>query len=148
MATREIVVWTCDVCGTEDLVDTHIVTVDGHSVEGEACDKCWQAAIAGFAKFANAGRVPELTKVSAKKQVMAFPGESWKFTAHALKRMGERHISPVDAARAADDPEIVTPGLNGSGEVRIKGKVKVIVKPEGRLIITAAKRDEEIDRVA
>lgn len=45
MASREVVVNECDLCGKSEkdgrLVETHEVIVDGVGVETEICEVCW-----------------------------------------------------------------------------------------------------------
>lgn len=147
MATMRVVVLECDICKGTDLVGTHMISVDGKTVEAEACEPCWQKVVTCLIPFSKAGRVPQPKKVSAKKDIMPFPGQAWRFTAHALVRLGERHIDPVEAAKAADQPER-TEVRADSAEVRIRKNVKVIVDVRKGLIVTASKRDELVDNVA
>lgn len=147
MATREIIVLSCDCCDSEDMVDTHTMTIDGQSVEAEVCAKCWERLMGAFAGIAKNGRRIKPARVK-KADVLPFPGEAWKFSAHALVRMGERHLDPSKVAEAAEDPTTTHPGLTKGLEVRIRGNIKVVVQPKSRTIITAGGRDEEIENVA
>lgn len=148
MSTRTVVVLVCDLCGTDDLVSTHTLTVDGTARVAEVCDADWQRIIEAVAPFAKAGRAPEVTKVSGRKQVVSFPGEPWEFASHCLVRMGERHITPRQAIEAAEAPQVVHPGLEPELEVRIKGNVKAVVNAKRRVIVTVSKRSEEVESVA
>ena len=143
MSKREVVVLVCDLCESDDLVDTHCVIVDGHAVELEACDPCWADIMEGFAGVARVGRKVKAKRVK-KSEVVPFPGESWSFRHHALIRIGERQLNPVDVAKAADDPEVTHAGRAPGTEVHIRKGIKVVVRPEQRLIITAGDRDEQL----
>jgi hypothetical protein len=148
VAVRKIIVDVCDLCGGDDMVETHCMTIDGTSVEAEACVPCWQKVIENLAVFSRVGRRPQPKKVTARKEIVAFPGESWRFTSHALIRLGERHISPCEAALAAEEPEIAHPGRDGRSEVRIKDKVKVVIDVRKRLVLTVSRREEATVNVA
>ena len=57
MTTRETIVLVCDLCSAEgDSVHTHSLTVDGKSLEVEACGKCWAKADKALVPFIEAGR--------------------------------------------------------------------------------------------
>lgn len=149
MATVEHVVLTCDLCDTDDLVETHNMVVDGTPIEFEACDGCWGKTLASIAILSKVGRKPaKLQKVSSKANVSEFPGETWKFTAHALERMGTRHISPHKACLAADDPQLTRGGRDPYSQVRVRNNIKVVVNEEKRLILTVAHEQEEDEAVA
>jgi hypothetical protein len=149
MASKKVVVISCDLCGTEDLVETHNMVVDGNPIEFEACDSCWGKTLEPIAILAKVGRKPpKLVKVSGRKNVMEFPGESWKFTAHALGRMGSRHISPTQACKAADDPQITRGARDPKAQVRVRNHIKVVVDEERRLILTVSNETEEDEAVA
>lgn len=148
MASKRIVTLVCDVCGTDDMVETHTISVDLTTVEGEACLTCWQSILEKFAVFAKAGRQPKPIKVSKRSEIVDFPGESWRFTAHSLVRMGERRLNPHAVAMAADQPEITHAGRDADSEVRIRGKIKVVVSPRRRVILTAGRREEATENVA
>lgn len=150
MATKEIVVMVCDLCGGDDLVTTHTMVVDGEAIVFETCDKCWaEQVLPPFAALAKAGRKPEpATKVSKRGNVKTMPGTEWKFTSHALLRMGERHIDPTEAVEAADYPEVTRPAREPGLQLRALHGVKVVVNESRRIIVTVAKRDEEVEHVA
>lgn len=147
MATREIVTLECDLCGGDDMVQTHTLVVDGSAVECEACLTCWQAIMNYLVPFSKAGRKPTPTKIR-KKDVVPFPGLAWAFSSHALIRLGERHLDPTHAVKAAEDPELSHPGLQPFTEVRIRDEVKVVIDPRKRLVLTVSKRGEEVESVA
>lgn len=148
MSSRTTVVLVCDLCGSEDLVSTHRVSLDGVTVEAEVCDQDWQRMAELLAPLGQAGRRPELVKVSQRRNVVSFPGEPWDFTSHSLIRMGERKVSPGEAVAAAEDPTITHPGDDPSLEVRVRGSVKAVVNVKRRLIVTVSRRDEEVEGVA
>lgn len=145
MATVEIKVLVCDLCGKEDdreatEVCTHTLTVDNHATEFETCGPCWQGILGSVSRVDKVGRTPKRRKTKAK--VHPFPGESWRFSSHALVRMGERHLSPADVVVAAEEPEQRRPGKEADLEVRIRDDIKVVVNPDRREILTASRRDE------
>lgn len=144
MTARKITVLVCDDCGSDELgaVETHQVTVDGRAIEAEICQRCWQKLCAAFAAFATHGRaLPLRTPARAKP----FPGTTWKFSSHALVRLGERHIDPMEILPVVEDPTITRPGRASDLEIREKGNLKVVVAPERGVIITVAKRSEDDD---
>lgn len=150
MASKKIVTLVCDICQSDDMVETHILTVDGVTKEAEACWACWNRALTPLLPFSKVGRdvqPPKPVKVK-KADIVPFPGQSWKFTSHALIRLGERHLDPTQAAFAAEKPEINHPGRTPDTEVHVRGPIKVVIQPAKRLILTAARRDEIDDEVA
>lgn len=149
MVSQTVVVLTCDLCDADDLVDTHNMVVDGQPIEFEACDKCWGKTLETLAILAKVGRKPsKLTKVSSKKDVMEIPGANWKFSAHALERMGSRHVQPKAACLAADDPEITRGARDPKCQIRVRNNIKVVVNEEKRLILTVAHEHEADEAVA
>jgi hypothetical protein len=138
MAQKKVIVLVCDLCGTDDLVDTHRIAVDGQAFDAEACDMCWAKVIEPFAKWSKFGRQPR-SKTTRTKAV-EWPGTPWQFSSHALQRMGERHITPEQVLRVVDDPEVKRPGSASDQEVWHRGAVKVVVVPERRIIVTTALR--------
>lgn len=150
---QEVVVLICDMCGDEDGTDTlrglvtvhtHSMVLDGHAVEAEACERCWEKYLAAFVTFRQIGRKPK--KVKAKEdaiEVVPFPGTRWHFTYHALLRMGERRLNPLDVIQAAEKPKIVHAGRTPDSEIRILGNLKVTIQPEKRRVITAGYREAE-----
>lgn len=144
MVTKTIITYVCDLCEGDDMVETHLVNVDGKAVEAEACLTCWQKVLENLAVFSVAGR--PITPVKVKKaDVVAFPGESWKFTSHALIRLGERHLDPSQAAFAAEKPEVSRPGRDPETFIHTTGPIKVAIKPKKRLILTVARRNEDME---
>lgn len=149
MATRKVIVLTCDMCGTTDLVQTHNMLVDGNAIEFETCDSCWGKTLGPIAVLSKVGRKPaKLQRVSMKADVVDFPGETWKFTAHALERLGSRHISPHQACRAAEDPQLTRGAKDPKCQIRERNNIKVVVNEEKRLILTVANTTEEDEAVA
>lgn len=149
MATREIITYVCDLDESEDMVEEHTITVDGTTVVADVCMKDWQKIVSCLAGLYSAGRQPVPTKVSGRGNIVDFPGQAWRFSYHALQRMGERRVSPESVVKAAEDPELVHPGGNGKSEIRIRGKVKVAVALDKKdLILTVAHRDEAMEDVA
>lgn len=148
MATRQIVTYVCDLDESEDMVEEHTVTVDGMTVVADVCMKDWQEILGCLAGLYSAGRQPVPKKVSGKANVVDFPGEAWRFSYHALQRMGERRVSPESAVQAAEDPEVVRPGRDNHSEIRSRGKVKVVVDLKKRTILTVAGREEATEDVA
>lgn len=144
MASRTIISYVCDMCDGDDMVETHVLNIDGKAVEADACLTCWQKVLENLAVFSVAGR--PVTPVKVKKaDIVPFPGESWKFTSHALIRLGERHLNPTQAAFAAEKPEVSRPGREPGTLIHTTGPIKVAIDPTRRLILTAAKRSEEIE---
>lgn len=71
MVSRTIVTLTCDVCGSEDMVESHQLVVDNLMVNGEACMKCWGKVAKGIEAFlrgAGASETPQ-RKNGRRKQV-------------------------------------------------------------------------------
>lgn len=154
MASRTVVTLECDLCHRDetetDGVETHRVTVDGNAVEAEACLECWARAIACLDWFARAGRAPEPKRLRiVSRDPVPWPGEAWQFTSHALVRIGERFLNPVDVIRVADHPATTYPGVKEGLLVCVgKGGLKVVVNPSRRTIVTASSREEEVEDVA
>jgi hypothetical protein len=142
---REIPRLECDVCGRDDSdpdvgVETHRVTFDGVTIEGELCKRDLDGLLGSFAVFATHGRkVPTKTRVVGAK---AFPGTEWRFSSHALKRLGERKIDPVEIIAVIDNPTITRPGNATDLEIRERGRLKAVVAPERAIVVTVAKTDE------
>src|SRR4051794_948495 len=113
VAQRRIVTWICDLCGGTNNVSTHTVVVDNHAVEFEADPKCWQAILTSIAKVDKVGRQPGKAFSERKprqRKPVPFPGQSWEFTFHALERMGQRKLNPVEVVAVAENPEVTAPG--------------------------------------
>ncbi len=136
-------------CGAEDeggTVTTHNLAVDGHGVEFEACDKCWDKKILKVvAPLHTAGRKPAPPK-RKKIKVTPWPGSPWNFTHHALQRLGERRIAPLDAVAVIEDPATTRPGNKKAGEpngtVYSRDNLQVVADPKSRVIFTVALRDD------
>lgn len=142
MVQRREVVLVCDLCESEDLVQTHRIIVDGQARDAEACDPCWSRTLVAFAAWATQGRTPSRKK-SVAKDVVAWPDTEWKFTSHAMQRMGERKVKPRDVIRCVDMPDVCRPGKASDQEIWTRGTTKVVVVPERMVILTVAKTDEE-----
>lgn len=146
MSTKKTVVLICDLCGGEHLVETHRLSIDRHAVELEACDDCWTRVVVKLGPVAAASRpasatIAEKSRRAARKAV-AMPGTSWRFTSHALIRMGERHLTPTEVVQAADNPEVERPGTEPGCLIRVAGPIKVVVDPDNQAIITASRRTD------
>lgn len=149
MATREVVTLVCDRCGKsedEAKIETHTVYVDGVGMEAEVCNPCWGVALRALYKIE--GRAPTVKKVTQRKNIVEWPGEEWRFTNHALVRMGERHVSPADVIEVVENATNTRPAREPGLEVRSRYEVKAVVNVEKRIVLTVAKRDEEEERVA
>lgn len=154
MASREVIVLVCDLCGkdTENdgvLVDTHLVHVDGMTVEAEVCARCWAKAIKSLMPLAEAGRPAPKRVPNVSRRTVEWPGSMWQFSSHALVRIGERYLNPVDVLHVAEYPDTTYPGIKPNLEVRVgSGGIKVVVNPEKAVIVTASARDEEVEQVS
>lgn len=142
---REVIVLVCDLCERgepEVVVETHRVVVDSIARDAEACVECWQGVVEAFVPFAAAGRQP--AKVTKTTKAFDWPGSSWKFSSHAMQRMGERKVSPEEVLRVVGDPEIRLPGKASDQEVWTRNGTKVVVVPERQVVVTVARRDEDV----
>ena len=139
MVQRREVVLVCDLCGTEgDLVETHRIVVDGNTRDAEACDSCWSSTLATFAVFATAGRAPAAKRYK-KDELVQWPDTPWRFTNHAMLRMGERKVRPVDVLKVIAAPEVKRPGDTEDTEVWTRDNTKIVVSPARQVIQTVAK---------
>ncbi len=149
---REVIVLVCDWCGADEtttIVRTHTLRVDeGQAVAAEACDNDWQRVIESFAVFAIHGR-PVVTQTDQPRKrtppqpAVAFPGTDWRFTFHALQRMGERSISPERALAVVSNPATVFEGEQKNGAMVHLGRdLRVVLDPERRTILTVANRSD------
>lgn len=143
---REVVELVCDFCGLGEnsgrMVETHRAALDLVAYDAEACERCWAKTLETFAVFAKSGRaVPPRTKI--KRDAVAFPGTAWKFSSHAMRRLGERKIDPVELLKAIDRPDVTRPGNSADLEIRERGRLKAVVAPDRLVIITAAHHDED-----
>jgi len=145
MAQRKEIILVCDLCGVEGFgVETHRVAVDAIARVAEACEKCWAGILAGVALFSKAGREPEVKATRAGK-ALDWPDTPWKFSSHALLRMGERHVTPTAVLRVIADPELKRPGKASDQEIWQKGSTKIVVVPERQVIVTVANGEQEDD---
>lgn len=148
MARNEVVVLSCDVCGKDEGdavgVETRRVQVEDVAVVAEICDADYAPIVAAFAVFARAGReLPRKTRVKGAKP---WPGTHWRFSEHALMRLAERHLDPTEIVKVIDDPNVVRPGNASDLEIRERNGLKAVVAPDRAIVITVARRDEEVDR--
>lgn len=141
MAQRRHVILVCDLCESQDLVETHRISIDGHVLDAEACDTCWNRMLAAFGTWAVVGQMPKKKRASIKGAV-SWPDTPWRFTAHALERMGKRKVSPSDILRVIDLPDIRRPGEAADEEVWTRGRTKVVVVPNSQVVLTVAYTDE------
>jgi hypothetical protein len=139
---REILIPVCDVCGVEgDGVETRRMGVDGVWVEAEVCAADWAEILKGIAAMARVGReLPRRTRI--KGTAKPWPGTAWRFTDHALMRLAERHLDPVEIVKVIDDPTTIRPGNASDLEIRERGKLKAVVAPDRAIVITVARREE------
>lgn len=145
MAQRRTVVLVCDLCGSEgDMVETHRIVIDGTARDAEACESCWSRTIALFATWATAGRAPSLKK-SKLTELHSWPDTEWRFTSHAMQRMGERHVKPLDVLKVIAQPEIKRPGDAADEEIWQRGNTKIVVVPARQAIKTVMKHVNESD---
>lgn len=143
MVQRREVVLVCDFCGTEGkMVETHRLAVDGTARDAEACDTCWSSTLASFAQWATAGRAPSVRKAKVA-DIVAWPGTEWRFTNHAMQRMGERRVKPLDVLKVIAAPEIKRPGEEADVEIWQRGDTKIYVIPDRQIIKTVAKVQSE-----
>jgi hypothetical protein len=145
MASRQTVIFVCDLCGKDSAespnVETHRIGLDGVEVEAEACESCWEGVVAAVAVLGRAGRqVPARTRI---RNVKPWPGSTWRFTSHALIRCGERHLDPLEIVRVLDDPSITRPGKASDQEIRERNGVKAVCIPERGIVLTVARKGEE-----
>jgi hypothetical protein len=145
VATKRTIVLTCDQCGSEDLVQTQRITVNGKTADAEMCDKCWAKLLTAFGGFISAGREVPVGRIP---RVVEFPGVSWKFTHHALERMGQRRLNPAQIVQVIEDPEVVRPGNRANLEIRQAYGIKAVVAPDRHSIVTVAHVDEDDEELA
>lgn len=146
MASRRVVTLVCDQCGGEtDDVLTHRVTVDGQTVDAEMCAKCWGKLLTAFGGFVHAGREVRKARIA---RTVEFPGVEWKFTHHALQRMGERKLNPKRVVQVIEDPEITRPGTAANLEVCTAYGVKVVIDRDRASVVTVAHIGEDDDELA
>lgn len=150
MASREVIVLECDLCGRSEnngtIVTTHQLTVDKVHVEFEACDRCWDKRVLHvLAPLSKNGRKPAPPKVP-KPKTTPWPGTAWHFTSHALERLGQRRITPLDAIAVVEDPSTTHPGKPTKREpnatVFWRDNLKVVADPARQVVYTVANRDE------
>lgn len=161
MTSRAVVVLECDRCGTqkpEDGVET--ITLGG--LEGEACKGCRKEIFSdAFEMWMEAARrgvdTPRQVRATRAKRkdsvalansvagltLMQWPNTPWRFTSHALQRMGERFVMMEDLLPVLKHPDVTRPGDKNDGvEVWLGGRLKVVVNPEQHAVLTVAMRDE------
>jgi hypothetical protein len=146
MTQRQVITLVCDLCGHDehetDGVETRRITVELDTAEAEVCSSCWTTTLAHFAFFATHGRtVPRTVRKPAKP----WPGTTWRFTAHALVRIGERKLDPLEILPVLDDPTTVRPGRTSDSVIHERGPYKAVVIPERGVVITVAHKGESVD---
>lgn len=72
----------------------------------------------------------------------------WIFTEHAKVRMQERHVSAIQALRAACNPVVQRPGRTDATMVYEGHGVKVVVDPDLKTILTVGRVEREVERKA
>lgn len=154
MATITRVTLHCEWCDTTDMVETYSITVNGQKYEFEACPADYaERIVTPFGAIARTGRKVTPDKVASdpkytrRTKVEAMPGTEWRFTFHALTRMGQRRISPADVIAVAENPEMThTSESDDALFVYQGGKVRLTVDPTRKTIVTAALRDDEVSQ--
>lgn len=141
---KTIVTLVCDLCESENLVETHRVSVDTTAREAEVCESCWVGIIAALALFHQVGHEPPKKETRTGK-VLAWPDTPWRFSSHALIRMGERNVKPEEILRVIERPEIKRPGKASDQEIWQRNGTKVVVVPERQVVVTVARASEEPD---
>lgn len=150
MARRTKITLVCDLCGGDELVETHKIVVDKRAVELDADEKCWGGVLAKFVSVSKVGRRVAVTpRVAKQKQngtlieAVRMPGTDWTFSSHALVRMGERRVDPSSVIEVADNPEVTRPGARPELVVHQTKTLKVVLIPERRVIVTVGKRESD-----
>lgn len=68
MVTRTEVIFTCDLCGTDQDVKTHSTSLDGRMIEVELCDKDWAAITLVVEPLVEVGRRPSPPPIHRRKR--------------------------------------------------------------------------------
>lgn len=153
MTTRKVTTLHCEWCDTSDMTETYSITVNGQKYEFEACPKDYLRHVAEpFAVIARVGRkvTPETVspdeKYSRRSKTAHMPGTDWRFTPHALIRMGERRIDPTDVIAVADNPQTTFTSETNDDLFVYTGEknIRLTVDPSRKVIVTAALRDREL----
>lgn len=141
----------CGFCGKGQdggaIVETHELAVDQTAYEEEVCDPCWDKLLIHFAPFATTGRKVKRKARKAPKtsrDAVAFPGTPWRFSSHAMTRLGQRKIDPVELLKMIESPTVTRPGNSDDVEIRENDRLKAVVAPERFVIVTAAYHDEDL----
>ena len=146
MAERKTVVLVCDLCqeeASDDLeVQTRQVIVDGVGAEAEVCSPCWSTFLGALGSFSAHGRTLP-ARTPGLRSAKSFPGTTWRFTAHALIRCGERNLDPVEVVQAIEDPTLTRPGRASDQEIRERGYLKAVVVPDRGIVVTVARKGED-----
>lgn len=140
---KTIVTLVCDLCDSEEAVETHRLTVDTTARDAEVCERCWVGILSALALFHQVGREPE-AKQTRTGPVVSWPETAWRFSSHALVRMGERNVKPEEVIRTIERPEVTRPGKASDQEIWQRNGTKVVVVPERRVVVTVAHTDEEL----
>lgn len=71
MVSRTIVTLTCDVCGAEDMVESHQLIIDNVIVNGEACPKCWGKVVKGAEGFVRGASAEQAQRKNGRRSKVA-----------------------------------------------------------------------------
>jgi hypothetical protein len=144
----ERVILVCDLCeGTEDDVEgveTRLLHIDRADIEAEVCTACWARAVRALMPLIKVGRTPKAKprRLVVQGGTTAWPDTDWTFSAHALMRIGERHLDPQAVIDAVEHHEVSRPSAKlPEAYVREGGGLKVVVIPDRKVIITASRVD-------
>jgi hypothetical protein len=144
----ERVVLYCDLCDrSEDDaegVETRLLHIDRVDIEAEVCTACWARAIRALVPLTKVGRTPKPKprRLVVQGGTTSWPATDWQFSAHALMRIGERHLDPAAVIEAVENHSVSRPSAKlPEAYVREGGGLKVVVIPERKVIITASKTD-------
>lgn len=160
MSSREEIVLECDRCGTQRAED-HVETIEVGALEGEACQTCKKEILSdALEMFLDAARptnavrptmtmrrgnkkdsVVKLANSAQGMDLLRWPDTPWRVTAHALLRMGERHVLMEDVLALLKDPPVRRPSERGIKDTEIweDHYTKVVVNPSQKAILTVAK---------
>jgi hypothetical protein len=97
-----------------------------------------------FAGFANGGREPVKKRIK-EADLLQWPDTPWRFTSHAILRMGERKVRPADVLRVLSYQDVRRPGHLDGEEIWTRDDVKVVVNPDRQIVKTVAKLNQDLD---
>jgi hypothetical protein len=155
---REVVRLVCDLCQLDEIetdgVETRRLRLDRNEIECEVCHACWVRAVKHLLPLVKSGRQAKHSRTRTRTRTVSdgavrMPGTDWRFTSHALERIGERRLDPVRVVEVADHPAQTRPSTSlVEAMVHECNDVHVVVIASRKIIITAAGRDQAIDREA